>query len=63
MNYKPRATYASKHLLTGLDHSYSENTFATGGAVVQLWNYERSAPLQTFEWGVDTVTKLKFNPS
>lgn len=20
-------------------------------------------PLQTFQWGVDTVTKLKFNPS
>lgn len=62
-NYAPRAIYMSKHALTGLDHSYSDNLFATAGAVVQLWNYERSAPLQTFEWGVDTVTKLKFNPS
>ena len=62
-NYQPRATYVSKGLLTGLDHSYSEDLFATAGSVVQIWNYERSAPLQTFEWGVDTVTKVKFNPS
>lgn len=44
-NYLPRATYVSKHMLTGMDHSYQENVFATGGAVVQIWNYERSAPL------------------
>jgi WD repeat and SOF domain-containing protein 1 len=50
-------------MLMGIDHSYEENLFASGGSVVQLWNYDRSAPLQTFEWGVDTVTKLKFNPS
>jgi WD40 repeat protein len=44
-NYQARATYLSKHLLTGLDHSYSENLFATAGSCVQIWNYERSAPL------------------
>jgi WD repeat and SOF domain-containing protein 1 len=44
-NYLPRATYLSKSLLTGIDHSYSENLFVTGGGVVQLWNYERSSPL------------------
>lgn len=62
-NYNPRATYVSKHTLTYCDHSYGEDLFATSGSVVQVWNYERSLPLQTFEWGVDTVTKLKFNPS
>ena len=30
---------------------------------MQVWSYERSTPIQSFEWGVDTVTKLKFNPS
>ena len=63
LNYKARATYVSKHMLMGADHSYDENMFATGDSVVQLWNYDRSAPLQSFEWGVDTVTKIKFNPS
>ena len=62
-NYASRATYVSKNMLLGLDHSYSENLFATGGSVVQIWNYERSMPLQTFEWGVDTITRVKFNPS
>ena len=62
-NYNPRATYVSNHTLTYCDHSYGEDLFATSGSAVQIWNYERSSPLQTFEWGVDTVTKLKFNPS
>jgi len=47
----------------GLDHSYSDDLFATAGGVVSIWNYERSSPIQTFEWGIDTVTKIKFNPS
>ena len=59
----PRATYISKTLLTGIDHSYQDDLFVTGGGTVQLWNYERSAPLQTFNWGVETVSKVKFNPS
>ena len=62
-NYQPKATYLSKHLLHNIDHSYSNDLFATSGSIVQVWSYERSAPLQQFEWGVDTVTRLKFNPS
>ena len=30
---------------------------------MQVWGYERSSPLQEFEWGSETITKLKFNPS
>lgn len=62
-NYNPRATYVSKQMLSQIDHSYADDMFATAGSCVQVWNYERSAPVQTFEWGVDSVTKLKFNPS
>ena len=48
----------------GCDHNYAEDCFVTAGSVVQVWNYERSSPLQTFEaWNVDTVNKVKFNPS
>ena len=29
-----------------------------------MWNYERSVPIQSFEtWAIDTVSKVKFNPS
>ena len=63
-NYLPQATYLSKTNIMNIDHSYSDDLFATAGSVVQVWNYERSSPVQTFEsWKVDTVTKLKFNPS
>jgi len=48
----------------GCDHNYAADCFVTAGSVVQVWNYERSSPLQTFEaWNVDTVNKVKFNPS
>ncbi len=63
-NYTPKASYLSKHSVISCDHSYSDDIFATSGSVVQLWSYERSTPTQTFEgWDVDSVTKLRFNPS
>ena len=63
-NYIPKATYLSKGMVLGCDHSYSDDLFATAGSVVQIWNYERSSPLLSFDtWNVDTIYKLKFNPS
>lgn len=63
-NYQPKASYASKHSLLGCDASYTDDVFATAGAVVQVWSYERSTPIQTFKsWDVDTITKCKYNPS
>lgn len=37
--------------------------FATSGATVQLWDTSRSEALQSFEWGADTVTSVRFNPA
>lgn len=51
-------------MVLGIDHSYNDDLFATAGTVVQVWNYERSAPIQSFaSWEVDTITKLRFNPT
>ena len=44
-SYTPQATYLSKHMVLSTDHSYSADLFATSGSVVQVWNYERSAPI------------------
>lgn len=33
-NYQTRATFASKHMLSAVDHSYGEDKFATAGALV-----------------------------
>ena len=59
----PKAEYISTKPLIGLDHSYIENTFATGGDVVQVWNYERSHAIQSFDWGMDSITSVRFNQS
>ncbi len=54
----------SPGMVLGCDHSYSDNLFATAGQVVKIWNYERSSPLLSFDtWNVETVYKLKFNPT
>jgi len=62
-NFLPRTTFLSDSLLYNLDHSYGDALFASSGPMVQVWSYERSKPIQSFNMGVDTVTKLKFNPS
>ena len=60
----PMNSFISKYTLNNLDHSYgNESVFASSGQVVQVWNYERSLPMQTFEWGADSVLKVRFNPS
>jgi WD repeat and SOF domain-containing protein 1 len=61
--YTPKAQYISKSLLFNVDHSYDEPKFATSGAIVQVWDYERSDPISKFDWGMDSVHKLKWNPS
>lgn len=60
----PMNSYMSKTPLNNIDHSYgNEEVFATSGQVVQIWNYSRSSPTQVFEWGADSVMRLRFNPS
>lgn len=53
----------SETTLQCLDCSPSSPFFVTGGEIVQLWNYERNSPFQKYDWGIDTVTKCKFNPA
>ncbi|CAL57292.1 Sof1-like protein [Ostreococcus tauri] len=44
------------------DAHWGKNEFATAGATVQVWNMERGKPMHTFEWGVDTVLSVRWNP-
>lgn len=63
-SHLPISSFISKFPLNNVEHSYTETgVFATAGQIVQLWNYERSQPVSSFEWGADSVLKLKFNPS
>merc|ERR1719361_2029085 len=37
--------------------------FVTAGDTVDVWDYERSAPLNSFEWGCERVIAARFNPA
>jgi len=52
----------SETILQCIDSSHADPYFVTGGEIVQLWSEERAAPFQKCDWGIDTVTKVKFNP-
>jgi len=49
-------------MLTGIDHSWKDSTFATCGQQLDIWDDTRADPIRTFTWGVDTVHSVKFNP-
>ena len=58
----PRDTVVSKNMVTGLTISASGDTFATCGEATQLWTRGRHVPSRTFQWGVDTIHHVRFNP-
>lgn len=59
---EPLAVYVWKNAFTGVDHQWDGENFATSGAQVDVWNHNRSEPISSFEWGVDTSISVRFNP-
>eukprot|EP00088_Acartia_fossae_P013837 TRINITY_DN17310_c0_g1_i1.p1 TRINITY_DN17310_c0_g1~~TRINITY_DN17310_c0_g1_i1.p1 ORF type:complete len:470 (+),score=92.76 TRINITY_DN17310_c0_g1_i1:30-1439(+) len=59
---EPADTIVCKHMVTGITHQWKSEKFATSGENAQLWEAGRTVPLRTFQWGVDTVHHVKFNP-
>lgn len=53
----------SKYVTNNVDHSPMEMEFVTSGDLVQVWSYERSKPIYEFQWNVDSILKVKYNPS
>ncbi|CAA0816210.1 Unknown protein [Striga hermonthica] len=60
---KPLAVYIWKNAFWAVDHQYEGELFATAGAQVDIWNHNRSQPVNSFEWGKDTVLSVRFNPA
>jgi len=58
---EPLTRYIHKSMLVGIDHHGSDETFATCGDTVEVWNAHRSSPIRTFDWGVDTIHSVKYN--
>ena len=63
LSVAPVATYFGKNAFRDTDHHWRKAQFVTCGASVELWDHERSAPVAAYNWGVDTVMSVRFNPS
>ncbi|KAI3669106.1 hypothetical protein L6452_40329 [Arctium lappa] len=59
---KSLASYVWKNAFWAVDHQWEGNHFATAGAQVDIWDHNRSVPVNSFEWGNDTVISVRFNP-
>ncbi len=46
-----------------IDHHWAKPMFVTAGDTVDVWDYNRSAPLSSFEWGCERVITARFNPA
>lgn len=62
--YEPLQTFTCEHSMTGIDHHWIDNQFATSGEAVCLWDNTRTSdPLHTYKWGADSVLSVAFNPA
>ncbi|XP_041360731.1 DDB1- and CUL4-associated factor 13-like [Gigantopelta aegis] len=59
---EPVNTILGKTVFQSMDHHWSENLFATSGECVNIWDEERTEPIRSFTWGVDSTHHVKFNP-
>lgn len=57
------AVFQGKNAFRAVDHRWEGTTFATAGAQVDIWEHERSEPINSFSWGADSVYAVRFNPS
>nr|XP_057909515.1 DDB1- and CUL4-associated factor 13 [Doryrhamphus excisus] len=59
---EPLNTILGKTVFTGLDHHQTDGVFATCGQQVDIWDEQRSSPIRSFTWGVDSFSSVRFNP-
>ena len=61
----PEETWMSKSGgVACIDHNWQGvPQFITCSTVVDLWDYHRSEPIHSFEWGCDSITTCAFNPA
>jgi WD repeat and SOF domain-containing protein 1 len=58
---EPVNTYLGKSPFNAVDHHRTDATFVTASSSVEVWDVERSEPITTLNWGVDTIHAVRFN--
>lgn len=59
---EPVSTIISKTSLYAISHNRKHNIFATCGEICQIWEENRNEPIKSFQWGVDSLHDVSFNP-
>lgn len=59
----PVYEFQGKNAFRGIDHHWSRSIFATCGAAVEVWDHDRTEPIEAFNWGSDSVLSVRFNPA
>mmetsp|Transcript_23716 Transcript_23716/g.68564 ORF Transcript_23716/g.68564 Transcript_23716/m.68564 type:complete len:446 (+) Transcript_23716:76-1413(+) len=63
MEGDPVSTYNCTSMSNSIDHHWKKPLFVTTGDTVDVWDYNRSSPLSSFEWGCERVISSRFNPA
>jgi len=56
------ATYEGKFAFRGVSHHFKKDLFVTAGPCVEVWDHQRSEPINQFQWGTESVQSVRFNP-
>ncbi|KAM5158447.1 DDB1- and CUL4-associated factor 13 [Mantella aurantiaca] len=59
---EPIHTILGKTVFTGVDHHWRDPVFVTCGQQVDIWDEQRTSPMRSYSWGVDSITSIRFNP-
>jgi WD repeat and SOF domain-containing protein 1 len=59
----PLKSLVAPHRLTGIDHHWVDEQYATSGDAVCVWDSNRSDPIHSYKWGADSVLSVRFNPT
>uniref|UniRef100_A0A7S1CS50 Sof1-like protein domain-containing protein n=1 Tax=Bicosoecida sp. CB-2014 TaxID=1486930 RepID=A0A7S1CS50_9STRA len=60
---EPLNTWTGREAFHAVDHHWGAPRFATASSSVEVWDWARSTPVQSFTWGHDSVTAVRFNPA
>ncbi|KEG13367.1 WD40 repeat protein, predicted [Trypanosoma grayi] len=58
---EPLTEFLGEFPFSSIDHHFQKSLFVTSSDVVQVWDVNRTQPLQRFSWGDDTVSSCRFN--
>lgn len=56
-------TFIGTKQFSSIDHRRDSDQFAVcAGENVEIWSHERAHPIKEYNWGLDSLTSVRFNP-